>query len=160
MRHTAFFDFTVPVKREILERLPHLAAPPPDAPLGLDTPLPPPPDVSWEGRGNLVPINPPNPDEEPDQALPDTSTSAWSARPEESDENHVTTWHDVALSIGAELMMKSRMEVKHRLGYTTSAVRTSCNPTVGRLIITPGNCTKQNACQGKSQVSRSIIASD
>ncbi|KIO34646.1 hypothetical protein M407DRAFT_209923 [Tulasnella calospora MUT 4182] len=116
----AFFDFTVPVKRAILDRFPHLAAPPPDAPLGLDTPLPPPPDISWEGLGNLVPINPKNPDEivEPP---PNASTSAGSADPEENDDNHVTTWHDIALSIGAEFMMKSRMEVKHRLGYTTSA---------------------------------------
>ncbi|KAG9049339.1 DNA-directed DNA polymerase eta rad30 [Tulasnella sp. UAMH 9824] len=117
----AFFDFTVPVKKAILDRFPDLASPPSDAPLGLDTPLPPPPDISWEGVGNLVPINPKNPDEKEEPPLPTASTSAQPADSEETDENHVTTWQDVALSIGAEFMMKSRMEVKHRLGYTTSA---------------------------------------
>ncbi|KAG8964795.1 DNA-directed DNA polymerase eta rad30 [Tulasnella sp. 408] len=118
----AFFDFTMPVKKAILDRFPHLASPPPDAPLGLDTPLPPPPDISWEGRGNLVPINPKNPDEKEEPPLPTASTSTQPADPEETDDNHVTTWQDVALSIGAEFMMKSRMEVKNRLGYTTSAL--------------------------------------
>ena len=32
------------------------------------------------------------------------------------------TWHDVALSIGSELMTKARQEVLQRLGYSTSAV--------------------------------------
>ncbi|KAG8934775.1 DNA-directed DNA polymerase eta rad30 [Tulasnella sp. 417] len=117
----AFFDFTVPVKKAILDRFPHLGSPPPDSPLGLDTPLPPPPDISWEGLGNLVPINPKNPDEKEEPPAPDASTSAQPADPEETDDNHVITWQDVALSIGAEFMMKSRMEVKNRLGYTTSA---------------------------------------
>ncbi|KAG9017147.1 DNA-directed DNA polymerase eta rad30 [Tulasnella sp. 427] len=118
----AFFDFTVPVKQKILERYPHLSSPPPDAPLGLDTPLPPPSEVSWEGIGNLVPINPKNPDDPNDPPLPEASTSAQPSGQEETDETHVTTWQDIALAIGAELMMKSRMEVKQRLGYTTSAL--------------------------------------
>jgi DNA polymerase eta len=39
-----------------------------------------------------------------------------------SDEDHPPTWHDIALSIAASLMLKMRDEVKTRLGYTTSAV--------------------------------------
>lgn len=42
---------------------------------------------------------------------------------EEGIEGNATTWHDVALSIGAELMGKIREEVRVKLGYTTSAVR-------------------------------------
>lgn len=33
------------------------------------------------------------------------------------------TWHDVGLSIAAELMGKMRAEVHTKLGYLTSAVR-------------------------------------
>ena len=32
------------------------------------------------------------------------------------------TWHDVALSIGASMLLRMRDEVKNRLGYTTSSV--------------------------------------
>jgi len=38
----------------------------------------------------------------------------------EEDDEH-TTWHDVALSIAAELMAKIRAEIHTKLGYTTSA---------------------------------------
>lgn len=38
-------------------------------------------------------------------------------------DDELTTWHDVALSIAAELMEKIRGEVRTQLGYTTSAVR-------------------------------------
>ena len=38
----------------------------------------------------------------------------------ESDDS--TTWHDVALSIAAELMLRIREEIRAKLGYTTSAV--------------------------------------
>lgn len=37
------------------------------------------------------------------------------------DEQYITTWHDVALSIAAELMDKARAKVRE-MGYTTSAV--------------------------------------
>ena len=40
----------------------------------------------------------------------------------EQQEEGPPTWHDVALSIGAELMNKLRSTVKDTLGYTMSAV--------------------------------------
>ena len=39
----------------------------------------------------------------------------------EGDES-TTTWHDVCLSIAAELMGKAREDVRVNLGYSTSAV--------------------------------------
>jgi DNA polymerase eta len=95
----AFMDLTRPVRQIILDRYPYLAQVPEDAPLGLDTPLPPHPPVSWE-FGVLVPIDP-SVEEEPE--VP-------------------STWHDVALSIGAECMEKVRQQISAKLGYTTSAV--------------------------------------
>lgn len=38
------------------------------------------------------------------------------------DGDDLTTWHDVALSIAAELMGKIRDDIRTKLGYTTSAV--------------------------------------
>ena len=40
----------------------------------------------------------------------------------DGEEGTLRTWHDVALSIAAELMDKIRAEVRIQLGYTTSAV--------------------------------------
>ncbi|KAJ6612308.1 hypothetical protein B0H10DRAFT_2053209 [Mycena sp. CBHHK59/15] len=97
----AFMDFTRPVRQILLDRYPHLAHVPDDAPLGLDTPLPPPPQISWSPLDSLVPINP-NEDSKGQDNIP-------------------STWHDVALSIAAELMAKVREEISSKLGYTTSA---------------------------------------
>lgn len=58
-------------------------------------------------HGILIPINPP----------PEDSHSV-----NEDNEDEPRTWHDVALSIAAELMDKIRAEVRTQLGYTTSAV--------------------------------------
>lgn len=44
---------------------------------------------------------------------------------EEALTEQMDTWHDVALSIGAELMARVRDEVHTQLHYTTSAVRKS-----------------------------------
>lgn len=114
----AFIDFTQPVRAELLARYPYLAEVPPDAPDGLDTVLPPAPEISWVGRGNLIPIDPPSEDEaaEPPHA---TGTNSEVA---DGEEGTLRTWHDVALSIAAELMDKIRAEVRMQLGYTTSAV--------------------------------------
>ncbi|KAJ7671608.1 hypothetical protein DFH06DRAFT_120201 [Mycena polygramma] len=95
----AFMDLTRPVRQILLERYPYLAQVPDDAPLGLDTPLPSPPQVDWDQLGTLIPIDPAL-EEEPE--LP-------------------STWHDVALSIAAECMEKVRQQIKAKLGYTTSA---------------------------------------
>ncbi|KAJ7086108.1 hypothetical protein B0H15DRAFT_358014 [Mycena belliarum] len=98
----AFMDLTRPVRQILLDRYPHLARVPDDAPMGLDTPIPPPPQVSWNELGTLVPINP--------------------AQESDADSDDIpSTWHDVALSIGAELMEKVRQEIKAKMGYTTSA---------------------------------------
>ncbi|OBZ72407.1 N-acetyltransferase eso1 [Grifola frondosa] len=109
----AFIDFTRPIRETILERYPYLAQVPPDAPNGADSPLPPPPPISWDGLGNIIPVHPPAP----------TENSA--VHPAMSDgvegDDSLTTWHDVALSIAAELMAKIREDVRVKLGYTTSA---------------------------------------
>ncbi|KAG8970256.1 DNA-directed DNA polymerase eta rad30 [Tulasnella sp. 419] len=118
----AFFDFTIPVKEAILARYPHLSQVPEDSPEGLDTPLPPAPEISWDGLGNLVFAEDTSQSESEDAELAQGSTSdANTGTMENHKENSKSTWHDVALSIGAEFMMKMRMEVKTRLGYTTSA---------------------------------------
>ncbi|KAJ7183163.1 hypothetical protein C8R46DRAFT_1066110 [Mycena filopes] len=95
----AFMDLTRPVRQILLERYPYLGQVPDDAPLGLDTPLPPPPQVSWNDLGTVIPVDPSVVE---DVELP-------------------STWHDVALSIAAECMEKVRQEINAKLGYTTSA---------------------------------------
>ncbi|KAF8968026.1 DNA polymerase eta [Flammula alnicola] len=126
----AFIDFTKPVREILLQRYPYLARVPPNAPDGVDTPLPSPPSISWDGHGNLIPVNPPAPSEEkPAKESESGSTVAGAQKqtvPAQSKEEHdveepPTTWHDVALSIAAELMGRAREEVRVKLGYTTSA---------------------------------------
>ncbi|KIY66533.1 DNA polymerase eta [Cylindrobasidium torrendii FP15055 ss-10] len=92
----AFIDFTQPVRKLLLHRYPELAQPPPDE---LDNVLPPPPPIKWDGLGNIVPHD-------------DT---------DDSESSPPNTWHDVAISIAAELMHKVREEVRIKLGYTLSA---------------------------------------
>jgi DNA polymerase eta len=119
----AFIDFTRPVRAELLARYPYLAEVPPDSPDGLDTALPPPPPIMWQSRGILIPINPPPEDQAVDPA-PGTGTDSGVA---DDDDDTRRTWHDVALSIAAELMDKIRAEVRMQLGYTTSAVGFRCS---------------------------------
>lgn len=95
----AFIDFTRAVLDVMLERWPHLSKPPQD---DMDSALPTPPPINWDGLGHLIPSN---------DGVED---------PEAFD--HETTWHDVALSIAAELMDNIRKEIDSRFGYTTSAV--------------------------------------
>jgi DNA polymerase eta len=49
-------DLTPMAIKQMLKTFPHLAIVPPDAPEGLDTPLPPPPPVDWSGS-NVIPLN-------------------------------------------------------------------------------------------------------
>ncbi|TFK27153.1 DNA polymerase eta [Coprinopsis marcescibilis] len=117
----AFIDFTKPVREIILQRYPHLAQPPPDAPFGVETALPPPPPIVWDGKGAVIPVNSP-PSE--DSSITDGQISSSSDEPgraEPLDKDVVSTWHDVALSIGAELMTNARDAVHTTLGYSTSA---------------------------------------
>jgi len=108
----AFFDFTKVVKEKILERYPDLARFPPDLPEGIDTPLPSPPSMSWEGFGHLIPIHPPpsQSEDKEEQDLPPIP------------KDYPSTWHDLALSIAADTMQKARDVVRTELGYSTSAV--------------------------------------
>ncbi|PIL29846.1 hypothetical protein GSI_08053 [Ganoderma sinense ZZ0214-1] len=134
----AFIDFTRPVREELLRRYPHLASVPPDEPNGLDTPLPPPPPISWEGKGTIVPVipgkeepkaeevKPPNGESSiEDESLATEEASNASGPEDEEDaveeDDEETTWHDVALSIAGELMMRIREDIRTKLGYTTSA---------------------------------------
>ncbi|KAG6909960.1 hypothetical protein DXG01_014229 [Tephrocybe rancida] len=112
----AFFDFSKRVREVILERYPYLAQVPPDAPNGVDTPLPPPPVFSWDDikHAVVIPINPSLP--EVDQTDGITSTTST-----KDDDEMPKTWHDIALSIGAELMGEARRQVYEQLGYSTSA---------------------------------------
>jgi len=110
------------VREIILERFPYLAHVPADAPNGIDTLLPPPPPISWEKLSIVVPVSP---SAEGSEDQPQSSTKEHNldnGAQEESDE--APTWHDVALSIAAELMEKIRYAVRTKLGYTTSAVST------------------------------------
>jgi hypothetical protein len=134
----AFIDFTRPVRAELLARYPYLGEVPPDAPSGLDTVLPPPPPaISWEGCGILIPITPPP----EDQAGPGIHT-------EGDDDDPRRTWHDVALSIAAELMDKIRTEVRMQLKYTTSAVGFYCFSRFERSD-TPGGSPLQGIARNK-----------
>ncbi len=125
----AFIDLTRPVREELLKRYPYLAQIPPDAPDGRDSPLPPPPPISWEGLGTLVPVIPPppdTPDTPSDIRIRDRSHPCTTPIDEElgvGENDELTTWHDVGLSIAAELMSNTRNIVHKKLGYTTSAVR-------------------------------------
>lgn len=101
-----------------MARYPYLAEVPPDAPDGLDTVLPSAPEISWGGRGILIPIDPPS----EDQAAGPPHATGTDSEIADGEDGTPRTWHDVALSIAAELMDKIRAEVRMQLGYTTSAV--------------------------------------
>lgn len=123
----AFIDFTHPVRKILLERYPYLATVPSDAPDGLDTVLPPPPStIEWEPKSNIIPVYP-HRTSEPVQPAGDVMVSETERESEISEDEVVDiepppTWHDVALSIAAELMDKIRADVRSQLSYTTSAV--------------------------------------
>jgi DNA polymerase eta len=117
----AFIDFTRPIRAELLARYPYLGQVPTNAPNGLDTDLPPPPPIFWENRGILIPIDPPSENQAGSSSSHGTGTHAG-AEDGDDDPRHTRTWHDVALSIAAELMNEIRAQVRIQLGYTTSAV--------------------------------------
>ena len=103
-----FLCLTLPVRDILVQRYPHLGQVPPDAPQGLDTPLPPPPPTySFEGLGNLIPIIPSLPcsdDRKPQFSIAKPSRSPRKDQPElpsvSSDEYNLqasepVTWHDI-----------------------------------------------------------------
>jgi DNA polymerase eta len=109
-----FIDFTLPVRDEILRRYPHLTHTPPS---GADTPLPPPPGpISWGANSSLVPIRP------KDDVTGNTDEPSASTHCDPELEEPPITWHDVALSIAADMMQSARDQVRTKLGYSTSAV--------------------------------------
>lgn len=112
----AYLDFTQPVRDLLIERYPHLATLPPDAPFGLDTPLPPAPRPSYDDLGHILPFKSESAASEIDG---DDDGLVISSSPFSSDE--AVSWADIAVSIGAELMLKCRTAVKEELGYTCSA---------------------------------------
>lgn len=110
-----------------------------DAPQGVDTPLPPPPPISWDGLGNLIPVNAPLVfSEGTNEGKEDESGKSSTGRQthcedsindgvkedieEKVAEDIPATWHDVVLSIAAEMMHNVREKVRVELGYSTSAV--------------------------------------
>ena len=98
-----------------------------------------PPGISWEGLGDLIPVNPP-PSEEEEQTgevnEPGSGNIDVPLRKEEQDEfsEPPLTWHDIALSIGAKLMGTAREQVRIKLGYSTSAVGSSPVCLRGQLL--------------------------
>lgn len=82
----------------------------------MDTPLPPPPPISWDGLGYEIQFDSPSPEgSKEDDPLGGVGKN----------EDMPRTWHDVALSIAAELMGTAREQVHTQLGYSTSAVSLS-----------------------------------
>ena len=132
------------MRDEILKRYPYLAEVPPDAPEGKDSPLPPPPPISWDGLGTVIPVNPPPPPPPTPEGETATSVNVNSIAdatqqpvvdvldshsPSDNEDSHgieeddnLTTWHDVALSIAAGLMDKMRHDIHTKLGYTMTSV--------------------------------------
>lgn len=124
----AFIDLTLPVRKVLLERFPHLATVPSNAPLGLDTPLPPAPPLDWKAVDwGIVPRS-----TEVAAQVASASQEASASQGEQSkapaplpvdEEVHGNGWGDMALWVGGQLMEQIRKAVEDQLGYTTSAVR-------------------------------------
>ena len=132
-----FIDFTRPVREELLRRYPHLTQAPP---CGTDTPLPSPSAaVVWNTNTNVIPISTDGGAENPGE--PGASTTDDPER-----EEPPTTWHDTALSIGAEMMQRARDQVRVTLGYSTSAVCAPFSRTLlafdSRALFVPGHRQK------------------
>lgn len=120
----AFIDLTVPVRKVLLERYPHLSTLPSDAPQGLDTPLPIAPLLDWKSVDwGLVPLS-----EEVAPPQPSTlqSSADGKGKGKSSQEREETGWANVALWVGGEIMESIRKAVEDQLGYTTSAVSLPC----------------------------------
>ncbi|CAE6435250.1 unnamed protein product [Rhizoctonia solani] len=140
-----FIDYTIPVRTLMLERYPELRIP--DGPFDLDTPLPSPPTrIDWARLDtHVIPVtNEPSADKDgasrqstPSIALEPASNTIHNI-PSSGSLIHPTpdspstdltevgsdaplTWHDVALSIAAELMRDIRQATFEKLGYTLSA---------------------------------------
>ncbi|CAE6446588.1 unnamed protein product [Rhizoctonia solani] len=139
-----FIDYTIPVRFLMLERYPQLRIP--DGPFDLDTPLPvPPAQIDWAGLStHIIPVTSDSPADKDAASRPITPSlttemalnstddipvsSPTPASPDSSSTDLTKvgsdappTWHDVALSIAAELMRDVRQATFEKLGYTLSA---------------------------------------
>ncbi|KAG8700469.1 DNA-directed DNA polymerase eta rad30 [Ceratobasidium sp. 394] len=143
-----FIDYTLPVRAIMLERYPELGLP--SGPFDLDTSLPQPPErIDWTSlETNVIPAStelakdetttsrpstpisgidsPPSPsgvdgDLPPRSCTPQSGATPLPPEEPEPGSHAPPTWHDVALSIGAELMRTIREETYEKLGYTLSA---------------------------------------
>ncbi|KAI9066350.1 DNA/RNA polymerase [Trametes sanguinea] len=164
----AFIDFSRPVREELLRRYPYLATVPDDAPNGIDSPLPPPPPISWEGKGTIVPVHPSNdPPQEQNSsnegARAETTDLGVGSSPIPQDEggsvnedDESTTWHDVALSIAAELMLRIREDIRDKLGYTTSA-GLARNKFLAKEFILTHSCDQQLTASYKKPMNQTIL---
>lgn len=128
----AYLDFTQPVRDLILDKNPHLQNVPQGSELGLDTPLPDPPEIDWQGRGNVIPVltrleKVKDDEEEGSEAIELRSEEEQAPLPSSSSQyiekpsDPLNAWSDYALALGAELMQKCRTDVLQQLGYTCSA---------------------------------------
>lgn len=144
-----YCDLTLAVRQLILQRYPELARPPADSPAGLDTPLPPPPEIDWTDLGNRLPTSLPDeaPQESPTSAQSgaDGASSTSSKAPVQGLDSAANggnagerirepaaSWTDFALACGAEIILKVRQQVRERLGYTMSA-GVAPNKTMAKL---------------------------
>lgn len=126
----SYFDLTVEVRKLILARYPHLQHAPTWG-KGMDEPLPPPPPIDWEGRGELMPVKSIHGGGV--ERSKQQGGEGGSGDQEESEEvDERPTWTDVALAHGAELMAKVRQAVFSELNYTTSGGIAS-NKTLAKL---------------------------
>jgi DNA polymerase eta len=127
----AYFDLTLLARQILLSRYPALSTPPDG---NLDAPLPSPDSlgvtVQWDQLGNLVPVNGQRAEAIPPTTDPPPATVALEGSEEiekpslseaEPQSEPLLTWSDVALSIGAGLVLETRTAVRERLGYTCSA---------------------------------------
>ena len=157
----SYFDLTIEVRKLMVERYPYLVNYPKDE-RAMDHALPPPPPINWEDLGYQMPLKGPKKGEKgqgiSDQAWEKRITKRGQAGygPEadetteepapgpsklgntlQEDDDAIeddieTTWTDVALALGAELMARVRKNVVDKLGYTTSAGIAS-NKTLAKL---------------------------
>jgi len=126
----AFLDLTPMVIDRLLATHPYLAAPPPDAPEGLDSPLPKAPPIDWTKAGEVFPVNGEESESTSAEHEHEMEGGGEPFSSQRSDEEpRITkggdagaTWEDWALCYGAEIMAEIRGEVWKRLHYTCSAV--------------------------------------
>jgi DNA polymerase eta len=116
------------VKEVLLQRYPYLAEVPKDTLDGVDVPLPPAPRIRWKDLdiAHMIPVHgvtEKQKDEERNEEEGKANVPTATDGVESEDEEYTETWHDIALSIAAELMDQARAKVRE-MGYTTSAVCT------------------------------------